>query len=351
MPTDPTGPAPAGTDALRTLTGATSTPVFPTAEPGDRQARGDARGLNASGQVAGAEFGMTSIGDFQPYRWTSSGAAMLVGCCGTAWGSDLNDGGVVVGTTQQSLVVGARGFVATGMSMDTLPILAGANPELSAFAVAINNAGQVVGSSPSGDFASARHAVLWSASRTIQDLGTLGGTNSSAIDINGAGQVIGSSQTAGDGATHYFLWSAGTGMQDLNALLGPITSVVEINDAGQITGTFTTSGGESHAFLYTPNSGLRDLGTLGGTASAPTGLNNNGQVVGSSTTAGGAAHAFLWTPTDGMSDITAVAGITSVGRLNDDLQTVSGYVAPDAPVNLAKAGVPRLVQLELNSTK
>ena len=140
-------------------------------------------------------------------------------------------------------------------------------------------------------------------------------------------------------------------MQDLNALLGPITSVVEINDAGQITGTYTTTGGQSHAFLYTPGSGLRDLGTLGGTTSAPTGLNNAGQVVGSSTTADGATHAFLWTPSDGMADITAVTGITNVGRLNDNLQTVSGHVAPSGPVDLATAGIPRLVQLDFAATK
>jgi probable HAF family extracellular repeat protein len=351
-PTDPTGQSSAPTGALRTLTGATSTPIFPTAASGDRQVRGDARGLNASGQITGAEFGLTTIGDFKPYRWTpGSGVELLVGCCDTEWGADLNDAGVVVGTTQQSLVIGARGFVATLTSMDTLPILSGANADLNASAVAINNAGQIVGSSPSGDFTSARRAVLWSASRAIHDLGTLGGTNSSAIDINATGQVIGWSQIAGDATTHYFLWSAATGMQDLETLLGPIASVVEINDAGQITGTYTTSGGQSHAFLYTPGSGLRDLGTLGGMTSVPTGLNNAGQVVGISSTAGGAAHAFVWTSTDGMSDITAVTGITNVGRLNDNLQTVSGYVAPSGPADLATAGIPRLVQLDLAAAR
>ena len=352
MPTDPTGPTPAGAGALVTLTGATSTPILPAAIPGEPQARGDARGLNASGQVTGAELGMTPSDDFRPYRWTASGATMLVGCCGTAWGADLNDGGVVVGTTQQSQVVGARGFVATGISMETLSILPGADPDLNASAVAINNAGQIAGTSPSGDFTSAHHAVLWSASRVIQDLGTLGGTRSAAIDINGSGQVIGWSQIAGDAATHFFLWSASNGMRDLNVVIGPaITNVVEINDVGQIIGTFTTTDGQSHAFVYSPGSGLRDLGTLGGTTSTPTGLNNHGQVVGSSTTASGETHAFLWTPTDGIADISAIAGITNVGRLNDNLQTVSGHAAPGGFVSFAKSGIPQLVQLEVTTTR
>jgi probable HAF family extracellular repeat protein len=334
--------------AAATLTGATSTPVLPKAAPNKVQARGDARGLNASGQIAGAALGLADDeADFRPFRWASvPGATTITGCCDTGWGADINDASLVAGTTQRSLIEGSRGFVAAGTSLVALPILPGADPEMNAGAVAINAFGQVAGYSPSPGDIFARHAVLWSPSGAIQDLGTLGGTNSSAIDVNDGGQVIGSSQIAGDGATNYFLWSASAGMQDLNTLLGAITSVVEINDAGQIIGTFVTATGASHAFLYTPGTGLRDLGTLGGTTSAPTGLNDAGQVVGSSTTASGETHAFFWSATLGMQDITAVTGITSVGRLNDRLQTLSGYVAPSGMPSFANATIPRLVQLD-----
>lgn len=348
-PTAPTGGELAPGGAVHALTGAMSTPIFPTRPAGEIQVVGDARGLNASGQITGAEFGFITMDqDFKPYRWTSeSGLVKLTGCCDTQYGADINDAGAVVGVTQTSAIIGTRGFVATGISMVPLSILPGASAELNAGAVAINNGGQVVGYSPSA--AVSQHAVLWSAEGVIQDLGTLGGTNSTAIDINASGQVIGSSQIAGDGATHFFLWSSSTGMQDLATILGPVTSVAEINDAGQIIGTYTATGGASHAFLYTPGSGLRDLGTLGGTTSTPTGLNNSGQVVGSSTTTGGATHAFLWTSTDGMEDITAIAGIADVRRLNDALQTLSGAVAPTAPVNLGTATNPRLVQLSFSA--
>jgi probable HAF family extracellular repeat protein len=344
--------APSGSDgalapsaASRALTGATSTQIFATVAPGEIQPRGDARGLNASGQVTGAEIGLVSVIDnFRPYRFTpGSGAVMLTGCCDTEWGADINDAGVVVGTAQTSLIVGNRGFVAVGTTMTPLPILAGADPEANAGAVAVNNAGQVVGFSPTA--AGPRHAVLWSSAGVIQDLGTLGGTTSEAVDINASGQVIGKSLIA-DASTHYFLWSSATGMQDLNTMLGPITGVVEINDAGQIIGTYTAAGGASHAFLYTPGSGLRDLGTLGGTTSAPTGLNNNGQVVGNSSLADATTHAFLWTPTDGMEDITAITGITGVRRLNANLQTLGAPVAsPTTSPDFGSTGNPRLVQL------
>lgn len=333
--------------AQRVLTGGSGTPIFPDALPSEYQVSGDARGLNNSGQVTGAQFGLvTTDQDFKPYRWsTDAGIEKLVGCCGTQWGNDINDAGVVVGTTQaNSVALGNRAFVATGTSMVLLPILPGGDPELSSTAMAINNAGQIVGVSSAPGFVG--HAVLWSpGGASVQDLGTLGGSNSIAIDINASGQVIGSSQIAGNTDTHFFLWSAGTGMQDLNTLLGPVVSVVEINDAGQIAGSYVAPGGGTHAFLYTPGSGLLDLGTLGGTTSAPTGLNSRGEVVGSSTLADGSTHAFLWTPADGMEDITAKTGIPAVRRLNDNLQTLSGAQAPSTSLGNAWQGQPRLVQL------
>ena len=336
--------------AVRTLTGATSVEVLPEGDTG-LPVRSDARGLNASGQVTGAQFGLTPLSeDFAPYRSTPGSVGVaLGGCCGTQWGADINDAGVLAGTMQSGLLEGSRGFVATRTSMVTLPILPDADPEGSAGAVAINAGGQIVGYSPS---ATGRHAVLWSAASIIHDLGTLGGSTSEAIDVNASGLVIGKSLTTDDAATHFFVWSAERGMVDLNAQLGAITSVVEINDAGQIIGSYATAAGEGHAFLYTPGSGLRDLGTLGGTTSAPTGLNDAGQVVGSSTLADGSTHAFLWTPTDGIDDITAVTGINTVRRLNDKLQTLAGAVAvPTSLPSFATSGDPLLVQLDFTPTR
>src|SRR5262245_11182933 len=41
----------------------------------------------------------------------------------------------------------------------------------------------------------------------VTDLGTLGGTSSSAFGVNASGQVTGSSTTSGNSATHAFVWS------------------------------------------------------------------------------------------------------------------------------------------------
>jgi probable HAF family extracellular repeat protein len=348
--TAPSGRPLAPDDARPVLTGGAGVDIFPTVAPGEIQPTGVAIGLSDAGQITGSAFGLVTPDDYKPFRWTAAtGAVRLVGCCDTEWGNDINEAGVVVGTAQTDAATGSRGFVASGTTMTRLPILPGAAAELSAGAVAINDVGQIVGSSMTGS--SATHAVLWSSEGAIQDLGTLGGTNSAAIDINDAGLVIGSSQIAGDAVTHFFLWSALGGMADLNTLIGvPLESVVEINDENQITGTYKTAGGATHAFLYTPGSELDDLGTLGGSTSVPTGLNVFGQVVGSSTLADGSTHAFLWTATDGMEDITALTGITEVRRLNLNLQTLSGTAPPSAFSLDAGPFRPRLVQLQVTQS-
>jgi probable HAF family extracellular repeat protein len=346
--TNPAGRlAPTSPDA--TLTGGVGTEIFPTMTPGEYQPSGVAIGLNNAGQVTGSAWLSYAQDDYKPYRWsTATGAQLLTGCCDSMWGNDINDGGAVVGVLQTSAVDGNRAFVATGASTTTLSILPGGATEVSSGAVAINNAGQVAGLSPTSTYG-VTHAVLWSATGVIQDLGTLGGSNSQAIDINASGQVIGSSQIAGDAATHFFLWSSGSGMQDLNTTVnGAITSVVEINAGGQIIGTYTT-GGASHAFLYTPGTGLRDLGTLGGATSTPTGLNDNGDVVGSSTLSNASTHAFLWTAAEGMEDITALSGVPEVRRLNNNLQTITGTLPPSyTPANARLR--PRLVQLQVTQS-
>jgi probable HAF family extracellular repeat protein len=315
----------APTVAMPTLVGSTSVDLLAGQPSGTRA---DARGLNDAGQVTGSRY-LILVNDWRPYRWSpGTGFQALSGiCCGTAWGTDINDAGVVVGRAQTAVDEGDRAFVAVATTMVNLGLLPGVDPEGSSDAVAVNDANQIVGWS--NTTLTARHAVLWSPAFVIQDLGVLGGLSSEAVDINGAGQVIGMSDVAG-GGRQAFIWTAGTGMQSLDAIIGYPVVPVAINAAGQIAGSYSAPNGESHAFLYTPGSGVTDLGTLGGDASVATGLNDLGQVVGNSKTASGAWHAFLWTPEEGMEDVTAVTGFTSVRKLNDHLQTLTGGIFPQS---------------------
>ena len=99
-------------------------------------------------------------------------------------------------------------------------------------------------------------------SYTVTDLGTLGGTTSSANGVSGPGHnvhgmIVGSSTTT-DGAEHAFLYVSGQ-MYDLNTLCDlsltefkVLTVAKSISDSCLIIGDGVTNSGEKHAFLLTP---------------------------------------------------------------------------------------------------
>ena len=117
-------------------------------------------------------------------------------------------------------------------------------------AVAVNRSGQVIGNAyTAGDAAS--HAFLYSAGKLI-DLGTLGGTNSSVLGINSQGQVIGTSDVAGSKVRRSFLYSDGI-MQDLSSLFPGLSNFVAtgINDAQQIVGSALSKTGFMRGLIVT----------------------------------------------------------------------------------------------------
>lgn len=215
-------------------------------------------------------------------------SAAMVGACGEAE-SPLGPGAPAVSPPALSLVGGS---VYEIVDLGTL----GRTPSS---AVAINDAGQVVGTSSTSTFQT--HAFLWQDD-LITDLGTLGGTMSSATAVNDAGQVVGRSTLAAGSAleAHAFVWQGGV-MTDLGTL-GVFTSTdpdaiaasspSAINEAGQVVGLSSTGAFQffqAHAFIW-QNGVMADLGTLGTAASShAVAINEAGQVV---VQRGGTA--FLW---------------------------------------------------------
>jgi probable HAF family extracellular repeat protein len=105
-------------------------------------------------------------------------------------------------------------------------------------AQAINDWGQVVGNSFTGN--SVLHAFLYSGGH-MKDLGTLGGSYIEPKGINNHSQIVGYGYITGDGVYH----------ADANC----------INDAGQIVGrTYIAGSSAYHAYLYSGGQML-DLGT------------------------------------------------------------------------------------------
>src|SRR2546426_26470 len=160
---------------------------------------------------------------------------------------------------------------------------------------------------------------------SVIDLGTLGGTASSAYGINNSRQVVGFAKTAGDAVTHGFLWQNGT-MTDLQIPGGGQSAAYGINNPGQAVGYAVLPTGETHAFLW-QNGTPTDLGTLGGAVSYAYGINNLGQVVGYSQTTPASdgrsfLHAFLW-QNGVMIDLGTIDGVTGINNSGQRVGHVS----------------------------
>jgi probable HAF family extracellular repeat protein len=220
----------------------------------------------------------------------------------------------------------------------------------------INDKGQIAGLAQNGKIdpllgGPISHAVVWSATGKIFDIGTFGGYESFALAINRSGQVVGlaANATPDPNAIYLlgqqaraFLWDKKTGMQDLGTLgTGNDAFAQYVNDHGQVAGyayTNTTPNPLNNLCaqlfvvgvptvdpFFWENGTMIDVGTLGGVCGYATDLNNQGQVIGNSDLAGDLTfHPFSWTKSGGMRDLGTFGGDNGQANSVNDAGEVVG---------------------------
>lgn len=182
----------------------------------------------------------------------------------------------------------------------------------SSTAAAVNNRGEVVGSSippesPTG-VGLRGLAFTWTPTGGMIDLGAFGYDHSYASRVNDSGQVAGIAWYGEElrEPFHAFIWTEGTGAVILGSLGGPRTGVAALNDAGDAVGSSDTRmrvAPTPNAYFWSQATGMLDMGTLGGELSEANALSDAGQAVGWADTGGGAEEAFSWTQSGGMVDL------------------------------------------------
>jgi probable HAF family extracellular repeat protein len=222
-------------------------------------------------------------------------ALVASGCLAVGEQTSMADGTFAYDVNGNGLIVGSRWLISPlsiadhafsyDIATDTTNPLGSLGGEASS-ALGVNDAGTIVGWAT---LASGERRAFRYAGGTMASIGVLAPSattpSSEAADINASGTIVGQSnlETGAVDATHAFSYDPGTGtMTDLGTLGGTSSSAFAINDAGLVVGWSDVAGDASrHAFVYDPSTHLMsDLGTFGGTNSFATDINDHDQVVG-----------------------------------------------------------------------
>jgi probable HAF family extracellular repeat protein len=246
----------------------------------------------------------------------------------------VNDSDEVVGHIDQFADVSVRELDAFLYKNGKMIVIAygASDGDIGATVSGINNQGQVVGTyNPSNHYNV--NAFLYRNGQLL-DLGTLGGSFSSATGINGAGQIIGWADTSN--ATDAFLYQNGR-MQAIGGKQSSYFIPAKINDHGEIAGFLEAQDGSSwHAcrlFQTGTNAGvILSVDNLPVSASSvSTGINNGGEISG---------YCWIFAIGEGVRGIPFPGQVPAPTRINVRATPAGAIIGsqPNGVVGVIKAG-------------
>ncbi|HEU4649403.1 MAG TPA: hypothetical protein VFS33_10110 [Gemmatimonadales bacterium] len=266
---------------------------------------------------------------------------------------DVNDAGVVVGTSADATTDQGRPFTWTaGAGMRALGDFAGT-------AMAVSQRGTVVGVARLDASVAFGHAFVWTAANGAKDLGVLrtaagdysvaNGVNaqddivgtdgsgslqafvgsaeqgltpipasgeSQAFAINDRGEIAASESQGGTLPIQPFVWQASGQRTDISVPAGlNAAKPADINDAGDVTGDYSllATPNDVQGFVWSSRGGFESFGFGANTSTVPVAINDRGEVVGNFAQLDtGRFGVFLWSKSGGLVDLTDRLGERSV---------------------------------------